>query len=448
MIKASALLAAVAIGLLVAGVIATSLLMVYVSIGVCAAAALILAVGVLAHWPEIFGRGDARPASVRETGSAPQAGASLPVLATAASTAAGGWEDPHARHDDGGGPPAGELAEAVLPQQEPPAPGRSDDLWKRVEEELGSAAKRDTGALSWPGTELPVVRESPGSPEQAVSSGEAGPPDASSAGAGTRIRGSGAGWQPPGLSGPAWPPPAAAFAGRPAGPEPATQGTDDNAPPDGTEQASPDSPDHEAAPGAPDDAAAPGPADGEAAPGPAGGQAAETASGPTSSQAGTGQGRPQWIISLPGRDGPPAGEPASAAAEHATEEPVPGPAEEEPVAQVAAATRAAVAGQPAADDAAQDSVVSEPAARESAAGGSAAGEPDAQEPGEAAVADPAEGPGRVEVTVVPGVARYHRSGCILIRFLGADDLEIMTRQEAEEATFVPCRACQPDQLEA
>ncbi len=88
-------------------------------------------------------------------------------------------------------------------------------------------------------------------------------------------------------------------------------------------------------------------------------------------------------------------------------------------------------------------MVSEPAAGEPAAS-----EPAAHEPGEAAVAGPAEGPGRVEVTVVPGVSRYHRSGCILIRFLGADDLEIMTRQEAEEATFVPCRACQPDQAEA
>jgi len=49
-----------------------------------------------------------------------------------------------------------------------------------------------------------------------------------------------------------------------------------------------------------------------------------------------------------------------------------------------------------------------------------------------------------QVTVVPGIARYHRSECILIRFLGADDLEIMTRSAAENAKFVPCRACQPD----
>jgi hypothetical protein len=48
------------------------------------------------------------------------------------------------------------------------------------------------------------------------------------------------------------------------------------------------------------------------------------------------------------------------------------------------------------------------------------------------------------VVVVPGITRYHREGCILIRFLGADDLERMTRAEAEAADCVPCKACQPD----
>jgi hypothetical protein len=49
-----------------------------------------------------------------------------------------------------------------------------------------------------------------------------------------------------------------------------------------------------------------------------------------------------------------------------------------------------------------------------------------------------------EVTVVPGVARYHRRGCILIRFLSDGDLETMTRREAQAAGSVPCKACQPD----
>jgi len=50
-----------------------------------------------------------------------------------------------------------------------------------------------------------------------------------------------------------------------------------------------------------------------------------------------------------------------------------------------------------------------------------------------------------EVTVVPGVPRYHRRGCILIRFLSDGDLETTTRREAQAAGSVPCKACQPDQ---
>jgi len=56
-------------------------------------------------------------------------------------------------------------------------------------------------------------------------------------------------------------------------------------------------------------------------------------------------------------------------------------------------------------------------------------------------------PGQVEVTVVPGVARYHRNGCILIRFLSTGDLEVMPRQQAQDAGFTACRACQPDELD-
>jgi hypothetical protein len=48
------------------------------------------------------------------------------------------------------------------------------------------------------------------------------------------------------------------------------------------------------------------------------------------------------------------------------------------------------------------------------------------------------------VVIVPGVARYHRTGCILIRFLGGDDLETLTAQAAEAKGCAPCRACEPD----
>jgi len=70
-------------------------------------------------------------------------------------------------------------------------------------------------------------------------------------------------------------------------------------------------------------------------------------------------------------------------------------------------------------------------------------------------AEPGPGPGggkkerrdpSTEVIIVPGIARYHRNQCILIRFLGPEDLESMTMQAAEEADCVPCKACRPEQI--
>jgi hypothetical protein len=49
-----------------------------------------------------------------------------------------------------------------------------------------------------------------------------------------------------------------------------------------------------------------------------------------------------------------------------------------------------------------------------------------------------------EVTVVPGVPRYHRAECILIRFMGEDDLDKTTLKSAIESGCTPCRACQPE----
>ena len=66
------------------------------------------------------------------------------------------------------------------------------------------------------------------------------------------------------------------------------------------------------------------------------------------------------------------------------------------------------------------------------------------EGGKPAASPPAASGGSTSVIVVPGITRYHKDGCILIRFLGADDLERMTKAEAEAADCVPCKACQPD----
>ncbi len=74
----------------------------------------------------------------------------------------------------------------------------------------------------------------------------------------------------------------------------------------------------------------------------------------------------------------------------------------------------------------------------------AAGAGDAGESGAAGADADGSSPLDDQVTVVPGVPRYHRRGCILIRFLSDGDLEISTRRAAEAAGLVPCKACQPD----
>ena len=50
--------------------------------------------------------------------------------------------------------------------------------------------------------------------------------------------------------------------------------------------------------------------------------------------------------------------------------------------------------------------------------------------------------------MVPGVPRYHNPHCLLIRFMGQDDLDQMTLDAARQAGCTPCRACLPDQPEA
>jgi hypothetical protein len=87
---------------------------------------------------------------------------------------------------------------------------------------------------------------------------------------------------------------------------------------------------------------------------------------------------------------------------------------------------------------------SEPIAEAATAADTGQGTAEAGADGEAplpgSVADPLR-----EVTVVPGVPRYHNADCILIRFMGDDDLEKVTLADAQKAGCTPCRACLPDQ---
>ena len=73
-----------------------------------------------------------------------------------------------------------------------------------------------------------------------------------------------------------------------------------------------------------------------------------------------------------------------------------------------------------------------------------AAEPSGAERSDDERSGPAPPPDGNAVVIVPGVARYHRTGCILIRFLGGDGLETSTAQAAEAKGCAPCRACAPD----
>jgi len=68
-------------------------------------------------------------------------------------------------------------------------------------------------------------------------------------------------------------------------------------------------------------------------------------------------------------------------------------------------------------------------------------------------ATPAKATGSVDtssimVRIVPGITRYHKEDCLLIRFLAADDLEVMSLKSATDEGYFACKACKPDQIAA
>ena len=572
MIRFSALLVALAIGLLAAGVAASSLPLVYVSIAVCAVAALLLAAGVLRHWPEIFGPRTQRVASPFA------ASGPVPSPATAGRASAGRAAPGHAapagrarpvgapglagfRADAGAGPvargpepavaagryradadpadragrvPADPADRAASPEHgqaagpdeadsvargdrrsgrrgwparrpaEPePAPAEpihavpTDDLWDRVNEELESAGKRDSGRLSWPAGDfsIPSGMSLPAEPPEQETFAGPGRPD------GGDLWQPAAGWRPPSTPQSNWPfaPPAEQAGAGPAGRD-SDRGTGT-----GTDSGTDSGADSEAAASEtvaaePDDGARAeaGPADQDAEPrwtirpqaGPgAGSTVVSTAPVATPPEeagaAGTEAVEPAESAeatevaevpevaepvkpaeSGPAESGPAEAEPAEAElaeAELADAEPAEaelaesGPAESELAesgpAEAGSASELDEAGQPEADAKRADS--GPPASAVTQAGTTPAGATQVTSPpkADAATAEggadrpaPAKPAGPVQVTVVPGVARYHRSECILIRFLGEGDLEILPKQEAVASGLVACRACQPDEL--
>ena len=119
---------------------------------------------------------------------------------------------------------------------------------------------------------------------------------------------------------------------------------------------------------------------------------------------------------------------------------------DEPAAHAAAEPQAA--DSQAAELQAADSQAAEPQAAEPHQHPQVQQEPERPEPA-STPDEQAPGPGEVdllrEVTVVPGVPRYHNPPCILIRFMGEEDLNRMPLGEARQGGCTPCRACQPEQ---
>ena len=75
------------------------------------------------------------------------------------------------------------------------------------------------------------------------------------------------------------------------------------------------------------------------------------------------------------------------------------------------------------------------------AGGAAAVSEAGSEPPGAAEDDAA--PEAALVAVVPGVPRYHRTDCVLIRFMPEGDVKKLSVEAAKDTGCTPCAACQP-----
>jgi len=509
LIRFSALLTAVAIAILVAGVIAASLGLIYLSIAVSALAAVTLAVGVLLRRREIFGEAGAAPPSAQPGWAAAEAAKARPVLARpAAGDQVTAGHDGRRGDNRREGERQGEVAARLRKAGSGTAAGPGSARWP------ASIAAKGAPATARRGGEHPPARgpaaRSPSRREPAAREpgpGRAAEPGRDRAGAGrdrdparadreravpsrdeavagqqaeafrlpppgerTRARAEGLGgrtisgdpagddiWDRAGEEvtgsgsqdpvGPAWPASAGPRAmGTGAEPrrdrvvppyvdDPAGRGRQQREP--GPPPAGADEPD--------DDAARAG---ATAVPAASSGWSAWSSTPARDQDAGAGAeqaGQPAEVSAGDGHGDGGAGERAGPGQPRGAAEPspagtAPGDAERaghadepgETAGSAAAAERAAVPGSP--RDAADTT--------EAAAADGASHEGD----GDGAAGTGADGSTSLddEVTVVPGVPRYHRRGCILIRFLSDGDLETTTPRQAQAAGSVPCKACQPD----
>jgi hypothetical protein len=472
-IRFSAALVAVAIGVLIGGIATSKLLLVYIAIVVSAVALVALAVGVALKREELFGEGQGLvPAGA---GASPELPAhagerqdKVPASAHVAPPppfpgAAGG----HGAAFGGTAPPVVAGAAPSVTRTAPAGQGRSADPVPPWE----TPAARGP----WPSKAPDWMPAGQGERAAGAVGGAGG--RAPSAWQGTPPGSRAGGWGVPDAG--AQPAPTQAAANQPAQPAPA--------------QPAPTAPRSWAAPSSPavsSDAPAVKPSagsgsatpswfdrlgnqpDADAAPAAYGAASGDTASGGT----GTGTGdedddwptRYSWLDDDTDESGE-AGETIAtdeADAELESKSPVPGDtavdsagdAGPEDIAPVKAGT-ASAAVTLAAETA--DAPTLDAGTRAAGAGdladaaeaGAEGGEPVADSDVEAAseagseppsAAEAGAAPGTGLVTVVPGVPRYHRPDCVLIRFMPEGDVQQLPVTEAREAGCTPCAACQPE----
>ena len=393
MIRFSAFLVVAAVGTLVAGVVTSKLLLVYIAIGVSGLALLALGAGAAVHWRELTGKPETAaarvgtsppPAVVPPQVTTPEP-AAAPAAAAAAGTTAGrpAWS---------GAVPVGLSRPGYLPPEPPPAtrpPAPREWKWRDDPAPREAAAEKPAASLAGQ-RDSTVAGDRPSVPDGDLSVQDQTmifrQPDQTMI---FRAQPAAVAEEPAART-PAEPEDTAAAADTARGSTGqesesiaaestvAESTVAESAPPASDPEPAADTPAATSGPaptsGSPSDDDAPSKADGQAGPAPA---------------------------------TEPEPEPADdiAPADHATPSEL-APSEDEPADEATTITKAVAP----ASDAASDLEVT-------------------------------------EVTVVPGVPRYHRANCILIRFMGDSDLDKMTVAAAKETGCTPCRACLPDQPE-
>ena len=423
MIRFSAFLVVAAVGTLVAGVVTSKLLLVYIAIGVSGLALLALGAGAAVHWRELTGKPETAAARV---GTSPPPvvvppqvttpePAAAPVAAATAGTTAGrpAWS---------GAVPVGSSRPGYLPPEPPPAtrpPAPSEWKW-RDDPAPREAAPREAAA------EKPAASLA-GQRDRAVADDQPSAPDDDRS------------VQDQTMIFRAQPDQTMIFRAQPAAvaEEPATRTPGE---PGARTSAEPAPAAHSPVSdvtAAPEDAAA----------------AADTARESTGQESESIAAESTVAESTVAESAPPASDPEAAAdtpaSSAATSAPTPGSTSDDDAPSKADGQADPAPATEPEPEPADDIAPADPATPSEIA-------PSEDEPADEATTitkavAPASGAASdlevTEVTVVPGVPRYHRASCILIRFMGDSDLDKTTVAAAKEAGCTPCRACLPDQPE-